>query len=235
MRNTIVLLHGWKVPGDRYKKLTEILEKKDYRVLVPDMPGFNGIPLTKEIMTLDDYVTHLKELLKKESVERSVFVGHSFGGRVAAKFAYRYPSFVDKLILSGAPLINKKSLKKIFAHAAAVTGKKTVSFLPSEAQDVLRKLLYRSLGEWDYYKAGDLQKTFVSIINENLSPILPQINVPTLLIWGEKDTFVPVSVGREIVSKIPGAIIAVLPHESHKVPYENPEKFAQNVLSFILP
>ncbi|HXS14512.1 MAG TPA: alpha/beta hydrolase, partial [Candidatus Saccharimonadales bacterium] len=105
--------------------------------------------------------------------------------------------------------------------------------VPASLQTMVKKGVYHSLGEWDYYKAGELKKTFQNVIAEDLSPVLPHITVPTLLLWGENDTFVRLSIGREIAQKIPHAIIKVFPQITHKLPYESPRLFAQEVLQFI--
>src|SRR5258708_1321660 len=195
----IVILHGWRKRGKDYDVLKKILEQDGFSVDAPDMPGFGSEPLGKKVMRIDDYVAFIYDFLQKKKYKKVILIGHSFGGRVAAKFAYRYPEIVQKLIITGSPLIKRKlTTKKQIISSLAKTGKKILAVLPENYSDMFRKILYRSLGEWDYYKSGNLRETFLHVINEDISPVLSKISIPALLVWGENETFVPVVDGKEI-------------------------------------
>lgn len=234
MKQTIVILHGWGVSGSKYHTIQSLLEKKGYAVFAPDFPGFGKEKLTKQVMTLNDYVAFVHRFFRQKNIEKAILIGHSFGGRVAAKFSVAYPEKVTKLILTGAPLIKKPlSLKKQLISQLTKPVKFITNGLPQNVQQFLRKILYRSLGEWDYYKAGSLRETFKNIIHEDLQPLISAITVPTLVLWGEEDTFVPLSLGKEISQKIPDALFESIPHASHKLPYETPEVFTKKVMHFL--
>lgn len=229
----ILILHGWGVFGDKYSELTRLLEKDGYSVYAPDFPGFGKEPLHGDVMVLDDYVTFIREFLKKHHMKKVIIIAHSFGGRVAAKLAASYPTIVDRMVITGSPLIKRKlSLKKQIIAQIVKGGKKGVSILPAPVQAVLQKMIYRSIGEWDYYKAGKLKETFKQIINEDVSSVLGKISVPVLLVWGEQDTMVPVVDGKDIAARIPHAIYKSLP-ASHRLPYEYPDRFYNAIKEFI--
>lgn len=229
----IIILHGWAttMTGSRYQKLQTILEKKGFKVFAPDLPGFGKEPLTKPVMDLDDYVSFVKDFMKKKKMSRAILIGHSFGGRIAAKLTAQNPDLVEELILTGSPLIRKKlSLKKQIITTITKSGKSAVELLPENVSHMLKKGLYRAIGEYDYYKAGNLKETFKKIINEDLLSLLPTIQTKTLVIWGAADTFVPVPIGEEIASIIPHAQFILVPNATHKLPYEYPQEFAKEVL-----
>lgn len=231
----ILILHGWKVAVNRYKPLQELLEKEKFSVLIPELPGFGTEKLLKPIMNLDDYVEFVFQYIEKEKIKKIILIGHSFGARVGAKFAYYHPEHVEKLILTGAPLIKQKlSTKKQIAFIISKIGKKLILALPNSCQKFLRKSLYFSLGEWDYYKSGELKETFKAIIDEDLLPILSKITVPTLLVWGERDTFVPLHVGLQIKKEIKNAKLEVIPDASHRLPCNEPALFMSSIEKFIL-
>ncbi len=232
----IIILHGWAttMTGDRYSELKSILEKKGFAVFTPDLPGFGKQPLTKPGMDLDDYVDFVKEFMIKKQLKKVILIGHSFGGRIAAKLSAQNPQLVQALILTGSPLIRKKlSLKKQVISSIAKSGKQVVDILPKEVSDLFKKGTYQLLGEWDYYKAGGLKETFKKVIHEDLLSLLPTIHTKTLVVWGGQDTFVPLIIGKEIAEYIPGATYVVVPEATHKLPYEYPQKFAEEVLKFI--
>lgn len=234
MKPTIIILHGWGLTGKRYSGLAKLFKEKNYPVFTPTMPGFGDKKLTKPVMVLSDYVAYIKEFMSKQKIKQAIFVGHSFGGRVAIKFATHCPDMVLKLIIVGSPLIKQSlSIKKKLAKIVAKVGKYSTLFLPGFGKQFLKKVLYFSIGEWDYYHAGDLRETFKKIIAEDLSSLLPKISVPTLLVWGKNEAVVPVKIGREISARIPKAKFIVLPNTTHKLPYENPYVLFASILKFI--
>lgn len=231
MKQTILILHGWGISGEKYKDLKKRLQDSGFNVLTPDLPGFGKEKLTRQKMTLDDYVNFVDEYIKKHNLSKVILLGHSFGGRIAAKFTVKFPEKVTSLILTGAPLIRESlTLKKKIAKVFAKLGKTAATPLPVSFQQALRKILYVGIGEMDYYKAGNRKETLISILSENLEGLLPKIKVPTYIIWGEKDSFTTLKTGKKISDKISGAKLFVLPSEGHKVPYENPSLFAKTII-----
>lgn len=237
MKKIIIVLHGWgtTLSGDRYHELKKLLEAKGHTVFTPDLPGFGKETLQKKVMVLDDYVSFVHAFMKKHTIKNAIIIGHSFGGRIGAKLAVKYPELVEKLILTGAPLIKRKlSLKKKIAYLAAKTGKRALSLFPEKLQQLSKKVLYRSIDEWDYYKAQELKETFKAIIGEDLSVVLPKISVPTTVIWGGNDTFVPLVDGEEIAKRIKNAKFVVVENATHRLPYEHPVLFFKALVPSIL-
>lgn len=231
MKQTIVILHGWGLSGEKYSSIRDIFEKENFTVLSPDFPGFGTTSLIKATMNMDDYVDFLKKYLKDNTRGPVVLIGHSFGGRVAAKFCALKSNQVSALVLTGAPLIRKPlSFRKKIIQRIVKNAKKLV---PAFLEEVVRKNTYRFLGEWDYYKAGKLKETLKNVLSEDIFPNLSKIHVPTLLLWGEKDTFVSVEIGKEIAKNIQNAQLEIVEGGTHKLPYESPSLFAKKVLAFL--
>jgi pimeloyl-ACP methyl ester carboxylesterase len=234
MKHPILILHGWALTGDRYSKLQKIFEKKGYKVLAPTMPGFGKVQLSKEVYQLADYVEFIKKYLDNLHVSKVIIVGHSFGGRVAVKFAAYYPNQVEKLILSGAPIIKQKlNFKKQIIMTLVHWGKNLFTVSPGWLHDFFAWVVYRLLGEWDYYKAGKMKKTLIQVLHEDLAPILPSIKIPTLLLWGDKDTFVLSNVALRAHKKLSNSKVILVNNQTHKFPYENPELFAGYICDFL--
>lgn len=234
MKKAIVILHGWKKTGAAYSDLKALFEKKGFIVYVPDLPGFGNTKLPSQALVLDDYVEYLHAFVMRMKIHNMILIGHSFGGRVAAKFTAKNPKYVDKLILSGAPLIKQPlSLRKKMIVTAAKTGRTIFSLVHVDVKR-MRKVVYYLLGEWDYYKANQLKETLRNILQEDIAPNLPFIRTPTLVLWGEKDTFVSKKVGKEIARRIPHASYKEITDGTHKLPYEDPKRFADSVLKFIM-
>lgn len=229
----IVVLHGWGLCGDKYQALKKLLEEKGHKVFIPDLPGFGSEPLINDNMNLDDYVVFLREFIEKNKIPKPILIGHSFGGRVAVKYTWKYRNDVASLILTGVPVIRHTSAKRKIAYFAAVIGGKIFQLFPKETQSFMRKILYASIGEWDYYKAGSLKQVFKNIIGEELTMYAKNISIPTLLVWGKDDRIVPASDIKKIKKYIPHVISVVVADNDHKLPYTNARAFF-NAINIIL-
>jgi pimeloyl-ACP methyl ester carboxylesterase len=71
-------------------------------------------------------------------------------------------------------------------------------------------------GSRDYRAAGDLRRTLVKTVNEDLAMQAQTIDVPTLLLWGEDDTETPVDLARNFNRLIKGSELFVFPHKGHQ-------------------
>ena len=226
---TLVLLHGWQSSKERWQRVKEEIKKGGIKVIVPDLPGFKKETELKRPWGLDDYV---------EWVKRSFFInedqffllGHSFGGRIAIKFAIKYPEKLSGLILVSAAGIKPKRnpLVSIFVPIF-----KKLSFLPGYR--FFRKIFYRFvLKKTDYvHLKGAMKETFKKVINEDLTPLLPKIKVPTLIIWGEKDQITPLSDAFLMKKEIKNSKLEILKDTGHAPHLENPKVLSQKILNFI--
>lgn len=231
----IIILHGWYLNHNFYTEIKKIFEKNEYTVFVPDLPGFGDEKLIKPVMDLDDYVDFVLNFFKKNKIKSAIIIGHSFGGRIATKIAYFHPELVNKLILTGVPLIrSRQSLAIKLMAFVGVSSKVIFNLLPDNWYNFFRKVLYKLIGQWDYYKAGILKETFKKIINEDLSKLTYGIEVPTLLVWGKEEKVVSVSVGEEINRRILNSKFILVENATHMLPCRKPEEFSKVVLDFIL-
>lgn len=238
MKKTIVILHGWgsTVSGERYKEVKKLLEKNGFSVFTPDMPGFGKSTLKKEELFFDDYVDFVKDFLKEKKLKKIILLGHSFGGRVAIHFTALYPQSVLSLVLTGASGIPRPlpSLKKKIVYTITKISRPIFSIPPfSFFYALFRKLVYYSIGEMDYYKSGSLAKTFQNVYKVSIVDDLEKISVPTYIIWGEKDTITPLADGLLMHQKIHGSKLKIISSATHKLPYESPRIFAEEILTFL--
>ena len=232
-KGSIIILHGWKLSGARYNQCVSILKKDGYNVFAPDLPGFGKEPLVSKSMNLNDYVLFLKRFIKDRKMHKPILIGHSFGGRVAVKYAYSHPEEVSKLILTGVPIIRRKNFRQNLASVLAKAGNFIRLFLPESIFDSLRRALYRLAGSFDYYKAGSLDKIFINVISEDLTAYIKKIKIPTFLLWGKDDRLVPETNLKEIKKYMPQAVCVIFPGGGHGLPYDNPREFSKKVLELI--
>lgn len=231
---TLLFLHGWQDNLHSFDKVSNLLVK-DYRVVRVDLPGFGGSELPKEDWDLSRYVSFVADFIKKLNLDIYAIVGHSFGGRILIKGSASDTLKVEKIILIGsAGVANRKTFRNYFFKFLAKLGK-IFTLIPPFLfwRDFLRKKIYKMIGSRDYVKAGALRKTFVRVINEDLSLSAKKISYPTLLIWGKNDTETPVYQGEKLSNLIQNARLEILPDSGHFVHQEKPIEVADLIKKFL--
>ncbi|MDP1722625.1 MAG: alpha/beta hydrolase [Candidatus Gottesmanbacteria bacterium] len=236
MKSSIVILHGWGLSGKTFLPLEQCLKKQGYRVFAPDLPGFGATKIPEHPLALVDYAQFLDGYLKKNHIVQPILIGHSFGGRVSLKYNELYPNRVRALILSGTPGFTPIPKKKLlFFIALAKIGGFLFSIPPlSLAQDSVRRWYYYVVGAKEFFRAeGAMRETFKRIVREDLVSSMEAIKIPTLLLWGEYDIIVPLSIAERMHRVIVDSELLVIPEANHGVPYKQSEEFASYVTRFL--
>lgn len=232
----IVLLHGWNLSGEKFAPLTDALVSRGYRVFAPDFPGFGKEPSPKRAWHVVDYAEYFEEYCKKHAINNPVLIGHSFGGRVALKFTHIYPERARMLILSGTPGFSPVKPKKLLLFfILAKIGRLLFAIPPlSFFSDWAKRWLYYVAGSKEFFKAeGTMKDTFKNVVKDDLVPAMESIKIPTLLLWGEYDLMVPVSIAQRMKQVIYKSELIVIPESDHGVPYKMPDEFATYVVNFL--
>jgi pimeloyl-ACP methyl ester carboxylesterase len=223
----IVFLHGWRSESTLWFPSTQTLK---YPLIYIDLPGFGKSELPKKTFDLSDYVSIVKELLSKLDIEKAIFVGHSFGGRVATKLSIIKPEMVRALILVDAAGIQTQTIAKKLRYLIAKIVKPIFKL---KMLKPIRKKLYQKMGSEDYVATPELTDTFKNVISEDLTPLYPQIKCPTLLIWGDKDQDVPLSMAEKMQALIKNSTLKVLSGAGHFCFVDQPKEFGEVLENFI--
>ena len=197
----VVLLHGW---GQNIQMMNPVGQNLSdhFRITILDFPGFGSSETPEFAYTISDYTEVLHELLKSLGIEVPTLIGHSFGGRVAISYASIYP--VEKLVLFGSPFMvrEKNSLK-----TKLLKNLKKIKLL-----DGVAEYMKNHIGSRDYRAAsGVMREILVKTVNTDLTENVKKIKVPTLLIWGERDTEVPVKEAEKLEKNLKDGALIVLP------------------------
>ena len=197
----IVLLHGWGQNIQMMEPLGNNL-KDHHRITIIDLPGFGLSDEPSEAYSVSDYVDVVHDLINELKIKKPILMGHSFGGRISIVYASKYD--VEKIVLFGSPCVRHeyKSTKQ-----SILKGLKKVKILSP-----LAKVMKKYTGSIDYKKASPrMREVLVKTVNEDLSPYAKKITCSCLLIWGDKDTAVPVSEAKELDNLLKDSALIVLP------------------------
>ena len=179
--DAIVLLHGWGQNIQMMQMLGEPFKEKN-RIIIVDLPGFGNSSEPGAAMGVDGYTKVIEKLLTKLNVESPILIGHSFGGRIAVKYASR--NKVKKLSLLSPALRghDSKGIKtKVLKFAKKIP---VINNLEGWAKN--------HIGSRDYKAASPIMKqVLVDTVNEDLSNDAKKITAPVILIYGTLDAEVP--------------------------------------------
>lgn len=227
----VLVLHGW---GARIESMQPIIAglRDVARVLAVDLPGFGESALPPEPWGVEEYARWVLALLDTLGLERVGVVAHSNGGRIAIHVGAHHPERLTRLLLVDAAGIRPRRGPKYYAR---VYSAKTAKHLAPRLGPVGRRMQARvaaRMASSDYAAAGAMRPTFVRLVNQDLTPLLARISVPTLLIWGENDDATPVGDGRLMERLIDDAALIVFPGAGHFSYLDDPARFVAIAANF---
>ena len=233
----VLILHGWGGSSDSWTAVQKTLAGKGFEIICPDLPGFGKSLTPPNAWGLTDYMKWVADFIDFLGIKRVFLIGHSFGGRIAVKFASNYPERVVKLVLCDSAGIKfKPGLKTrvifLFARIGnALFAQRHLARLKSAA----RNLFYLFLRHHDYVKAdGTMKKVIKKVLMEDIFPDLPKIRAKTLIVWGKSDKMVPLKYAYIFKNNVKNSKLKILPKIGHSPHLEVPEKLSQQILEFFL-
>lgn len=215
----IIFLHGWGADASAFffaaKKLS-----RSFRATVVDFPGFGESPEPERAYTVNDYAQEIISLMDNLKIERAIFIGHSFGGRVAIELAVKFKERVISLVL-----IDSAGLKP---------RRKPSYYLRVYLHKLLKKLGFSGLkGSADYRKLSETMRgTFINAVNYDQSSLLSEIACPTAIFWGKEDRETPPYMAKKLKKGIANSEVFWL-NGGHFSYSEDFETFYPILLSFL--
>ena len=237
----LVLLHGAAVDSRMWTpQLTGL--SGACTLVAWDEPGAGRSSDVPRGFTLPDYANCLAVLVEALALGPVHLAGLSWGGTVALELYRLHPGLVATLILADSYAGWKGSLPADEVRARVAHLRRTLEAPAVEFDPTLPGLF-----------AGEPPAEFVSLLEEmaaavrretlesqlllmadtDVSDVLPQIAVPTLLVWGELDVRSPLTVARQFERAIPGAELVVIPGCGHVSNLEAPGRFNEVVRDFV--
>ena len=234
----VLILPGWGTTIDVYRNMMNAIASYA-KVITLDMPGFGKSELPKEEWNCDRYIDFVEEFIEEKGIKELDLIGHSNGGRIIIKMMSRknLRFKVGKIILIGsAGIVHKKPFKirakvRMYKFGKKVLGSKIIKKLAPNAREKFQK----NAGSEDYKNSPPvLRKSMVMLINEDMKTYLPNIKVPTLLLWGEKDTATPIEDAQIMEKMIPDAGLVKVAGCTHYVFLEQPAYINRIIKTFLV-
>ena len=228
---TVLFLHGWGCDGSIFNAFIPDMNKQA-SVLTVDFPGHGQSGEPTDPWGVPEYAEQICMLLKELKIGKVHIVAHSFGGRVAIWLGSHHSELVEKIVITGGAGLHKpdagtssKKQKQYKRLKALINTMGKLPFLKGLV-DTLQEKLVQKYGSPDYKRLNhNMRKTFVKVINQDLSGYLPKIKASTLLIWGASDTETPLWMGQQMEKEIPDAGLVVFEGRSHFAFLEEAQRF----------
>jgi pimeloyl-ACP methyl ester carboxylesterase len=148
-------------------------------------------------------------------LDKPHLIGHSFGGQVTIRLTSTHPERARKLVLvCSAGIPRRRTLVARLKRSASRTARWVATY-GGQVGERLRKVIYQRIQSPDYATAGPMRPTLVKVVNEDVSFLLPRIQAPTLLVWGEHDRDVPLASARVMERLIPRGQLVVMENAGH--------------------
>jgi pimeloyl-ACP methyl ester carboxylesterase len=220
----LVLIHGLCGSRSWWIRVLPELSRR-YRVLIPEIVGFGRTRCPGRMPRMHELADVIARWMEQVGATSAPVVGHSMGGQLAIHLAAHHPGRVPRLVLvdaAGIPRdLGPRSLARFAAELVPPRSWGDPLFLPIIARDTLvagPRVVVQALGR---------------ILRDDVRPLLPRVDVPTLVIWGEHDMVIPVSHAHELRAGITGARLLVLPGAAHNPMVDRPISFSRAVLAFL--
>lgn len=252
----LLLLHGIGDSSVAWAPLMPALGEH-FTVIAPDLLGHGDSDKPRADYSVAAYANGVRDLLDVLGVDRATVVGHSLGGGVAAQAAYQYPDRVERLVLvsSGGvarevtPFLRLLSAPyaelalpvsalpgaQVVARALAGVAKRTPLAIGRDADDLVR--VFEGL------PSGPARKSFTRTLRSvvdwrgQLVTMLDRCylaaEMPSMLVWGDRDSVIPVEHGRLANEAMPGSRLEVFEGAGHFPHHAEPERFVDLLVDFV--
>lgn len=243
----LLLLHG--VLGSLFDWDAWTAQLKDhYRILRLDIPGFGLTGPANFRWNEDELTRFFYRSLEVLGLERCYVAGSSLGGYMAWKATVKRPDVITKLILvdaAGYPQKIPRALRffitpVIDRFAAKMTPRwvfdQAVSSLfvdPSRITPEFRNRFYDMLLREGNRESAREVLTYMNSRKDEYPEEIATIKIPTLIMWGSEDSWVPTRIATMFKKDIPGAEVIIYPNVGHLPMMEVPEISARDAHRFL--
>lgn len=245
----LVLLHGYLETMYVFNELAEAL-KPHYRIITLDMPGHgltDSAPADvggNRVNTLSFSASVVAGVLDKCGVEKAWIAGHSMGGYVAQQFLHDCPGRTEGVILlcshpwPDAPeKAAEREKEKQLIRAGKLLTIASVSIPKMYDEENLRACDEKIRETIELCETHDPEGIIASIeglrTRGDLQEVMQEASVPLMLIYGDRDNFLPLEKVEQMKSLFPGVRYRLVPDTGHNAFIERQDEVVDAVIDFI--
>lgn len=239
----VLLLHGFV--GDGPSTWTDQLAglSDSYTVVAWDAPGAGRSSPVPDWYRMPEFADLLAEFATALGIGRADVVGLSFGGSLALELFRRHRSLVGKLVLAGAyagwagslsPAATRERLEVSLRFSELSSAEFADAMLPDMfSRGVAPDRAARFAASVADFDPDGFRTMARASAEADLRDVLPLVDVPTLLLYGDRDVRAPREVAVALQAGIAGSRLVMLPGVGHVNCVEDPVRFNREVRAFL--
>ncbi len=219
----IVILHGIMGGLSNFDQVIQHFSK-NYRVLLPELPIYS-FPLLKT--SVKGFAKYLHDFYVFKKIDKAILLGNSLGGHVTLYFTNKNPENVEAMVLTGSSGLYEKSMGDSYPK------RKNYEYIKRKAQEVFHdpRVATKELVDEVFEVVNNRMKVIrtlalaKSAIRHNMAKDLPQMKLPTCLIWGKQDKVTPPEVAEEFHKLLSDSDLFWMDNCGHAPMMEHSEEF----------
>jgi pimeloyl-ACP methyl ester carboxylesterase len=251
----LLLLHGVTNTSQTWEPVAAELSRS-FTLIAPDLLGHGESATPRGDYSLGAHASGVRDLLTLLGHHQATVVGHSLGGGIAMQFAYQFPERTERLVLVSSGGLGREV--HLLLRAAALPGADYV--LPVLTSNrvigagrgvggVLQRLRLAPSGDVALLAEGfasldnrGSREAFLHTVRSVIDPSGQRVSaydrlglaslMPSLIVWGERDSIIPVDHGKAAHAAMPHSRFAVFPDAGHLPHHADPERFARVLSAF---
>lgn len=233
----VILLHGLTASGACWTPLANTLER-EFDVIMPDARGHGKSSAPNFGYRYEDHANDAVGLINALRISPPVLLGHSMGGMTAAVVASRKPNLLRGLVLADPTFLDPKVQREVFESNVADQHRQ---FLDKSAEELIAEAKtrhpHRSPDTLELVARARLQTSMSAFDvltppNPDYVQLMGVIEVPSLLVIGDAGV-VSLIAAAELQRLNPRLQVEQIPGAGHGLQYDQPERFASVVKSFL--
>jgi pimeloyl-ACP methyl ester carboxylesterase len=251
----LLLLHGVTNSSQTWERVAPLLSKR-FTLVAPDLLGHGASASPRGDYSLGAHASSVRDMLTALGHDRVTVVGHSLGGGIAMQFAYQFPERCERLVLVSSGGLGREV--HLLLRAAAIPGADYVLPLLTSTQllglgrglgSVLRRARLAPDGDLEVLASGlasldnaGSRQAFLHTLRAVVDVGGQRVSahdrlelaalIPSLIVWGQRDSIIPVEHGEAAHAAMPGSRLEIFPGAGHMPHDADPERFARVLTEF---
>ena len=220
----IIVLHGLMGTLSNFEDTFYHFSKNGYKVLIPELPLYS-LPLLKT--NVKNLAGFLKDFMEHKKLDSAILLGNSLGGHIALYFTKNYQEKVTALVLTGSSGLYEKAMGDSFPKRGSYEyieeKTKGVFYDPAIGTKQMVDDVFKIVND----RSSVIRTLAIakSAIRHNMSGDLPEMKIPTCIIWGKQDTVTPPEVADDFHKLLPNSNLFWIDKCGHAAMMERPEQF----------
>jgi pimeloyl-ACP methyl ester carboxylesterase len=252
----IVLVHGITSTSATWEQVMPYLATR-FTVIAPDLLGHGQSAKPRGDYSLGAYASGVRDLMVSLGHERATFVGHSLGGGVVMQLAYQFPERCERLVLVDSGGLGRE-VNFLLRSATLPLSEVVLPLLASSHILGAGRAVSRLAGRLGVRAGTDVAElakghasladaearaAFVHTLRTIVEPGGQRVNasdrlylaqnIPFMLVWGERDSIIPVEHARTAHELVPSSRLEVFENAGHFPHIDDPQRFLDVLFDFL--